>query len=65
MKLASFPLELAKSGVLTLSRACFNRPKGEHRIAQGFSPGKLFPKKRIALKGRPTWENASICCYYV
>jgi hypothetical protein len=32
--------------------ATFNRPKGEERIAQGFSPGNDTPNE-FALKGRP------------
>jgi hypothetical protein len=39
--------------VWTFSRPCFNRPKGEQRIAQALRPGKAYGKK-IALKGRPT-----------
>ena len=34
-----------------LSCACSDRPKGEHRTAQGFSPGKMSPRKS---RGRPT-----------
>jgi hypothetical protein len=33
-----------------------HRPKGEQRIAQAFRPGKAYGKK-IALKGRPTFER--------
>ena len=39
--------------VWTFSRPCFNRPKGEERTAQGFSPGNVYVKGS-ALKGRPT-----------
>jgi len=35
-----------------------HRPKGEQRIPQAFRPGKAYGKK-IALKGRPTFERYS------
>ena len=40
-------------GVWTFSCACFNRPKGEQRIAQAFRPGN-HTNKELALKGRPS-----------
>jgi hypothetical protein len=47
-----FGLLLSLSGS-DKSCARSKRPKGEKRIAQGFSPGNASPKSRFALKGRP------------
>ena len=43
------------SGVWTFSCASSNRPTGEQKTAQGFSPGN-DTHKEIALKGRPKWH---------
>jgi hypothetical protein len=43
---------LSSPAVWTFSSAFLHRPKGEHRIAQGFSPGN-DTHNEIALKGGP------------
>jgi hypothetical protein len=50
--------------VWTSSGTCFNRPKGEERTAQGFSPGENRHNE-IALKGRPTWDWRATQAYVV
>jgi adenosylcobinamide-phosphate synthase len=54
----AFPGLKRWAGVWTFSCACSNRPKGEQRTAQGFSPGSATHKE-IALKGRPNrhWQK--------